>query len=340
MRKAPTAKPSRVTIREVAQDAGVSVAAVSKVLRDAYGVSDAMRLKVRQSMVKLGYRPHTAARGMRGHTYTLGLILPELRNPFFADILAGVNTALERTQYQVLMGITQSGAMLDDALVDSMIDRQMDGLIVVGASDQEQLLDIARRKPLATIGNHAPDNQLYDTVNNDDHAGASLAVRHLAGNGYRSIAMMSLISTSTIITQRELGYRREMVEQGLGAHVNVIRTRQTPREVQVAARRLLEGPDRPEAIFCWTDFIALEVISVATELGLSIPRDLALVGYDNTNYCDFAQNSLTSIDQSGELLGLQVTRLLIERVKGRSETEHFVVTPRVVARRSSSRRPH
>ena len=104
-----------------------------------------------------------------------------------------------------------------------------------------------------------------------------------------------------------------------------------------ATRRLMQGPNRPDAIFCWTDFIALEVISVVTELGLSIPDDLGIVGYDNTMFCDYAQNSLSSIDQSGELLGLQATRLLIERIKGRTEAEHFIVSPRLVARRSTGR---
>jgi LacI family transcriptional regulator len=95
---------------------------------------------------------------------------------------------------------------------------------------------------------------------------------------------------------------------------------------------------RPEAIFCWTDFVALEVLSVARELGLSIPSDLALVGYDNTSYCDLVQNGLTSIDQSGQVLGLQAARLLIERIKGRTAVEHFVITPRLVGRASSRTR--
>src|ERR1700754_866522 len=105
---AARSKSGRVTIRNVAEDAGVSVAAVSKVLRDAYGVSDALRARVQASIGKLNYRPHAAARGMRGQTYTLGLLIPDLHNPFFADILAGVNTALERTQYQTLLGVSGS----------------------------------------------------------------------------------------------------------------------------------------------------------------------------------------------------------------------------------------
>lgn len=335
---AKAAKPAeRITIREVAKDAGVSVAAVSKVLRDAYGVSDALRARVRASMDKLSYRPRASARGMRGQTYALGLIFPDLRNPFFADILAGVNAALERTQYQVMLGISQSAVTIEMALIESMIDRQMDGLILIGTTeDQSQLAEFAERKPLVTIGHHAADSTYFDTVNNDDQLGARLVVRHLAGNGYRKVTMLSLDSTSSsIIAEREMGYRREMIEQGAGAAINIVRAGQTMREVQAAARRLLDGPARPEAIFCWTDFIALELISVATERGLRIPEDLAIVGYDNTMFCDFAQNALTSVDQSGEVLGLQSARLLVERIGGRSETEHFVVTPRVVARDSS-----
>jgi DNA-binding LacI/PurR family transcriptional regulator len=329
---------SRVTIREVAKDAGVSVAAVSKVLRDAYGVSDALRAKVRASMHKLDYRPLAAARGMRGQTYTIGIVLPDLRNPFFADIMDGVNTALERTQYRAMIGISHSSVETEMGIVESMIDRQMDGMLMIGSTEDRRNLDIiAKRKPLVAIGHHDPEATTFDTVNNHDQQGAMLVVKHLAANGYRKIAMFSLVSgTSTILIQRELGYRRGMMEAGLGKHINITSSSQILREVQLSARRLLMGPQRPDAIFCWTDLIALEVISVAKELGLDIPNDLAVVGYDNTMFCDFAQNSLTSIDQSGEQLGLQAARLLIERIKGRAEAEHFVVTPRIVVRPSST----
>ncbi|QYO77632.1 LacI family DNA-binding transcriptional regulator [Devosia salina] len=332
-------RSGRITIREVAEDAGVSVAAVSKVLRDAYGVSDALRAKVRASMDKLGYRPLAAARGMRGQTYTIGLVLPDIRNPFFADIMVGVNNALERTQYRSMIGISQGSAQGELAIVEAMIDRQMDGIILIGSTEDRANLDvIAAKKPLVTIGHHDPEADHFDTVNNNDQQGGLLAVRHLVAAGYNNIAMISLRSgTSTILAERELGYRRGMVEAGLGNQINIQQIPQTLREVQIAARRLLQGPNRPDAIFCWTDFIALEVISVATELGLRIPEDIGMVGYDNTMFCDFAQNSLSSIDQSGELLGLQATRLLIERIKGRTEAEHFVVPPRLVVRRSTSR---
>ena len=338
---APRRKSGRVTIREVAEDAGVSVAAVSKVLRDAYGVSEALRAKVRASMSRLEYRPLAAARGMRGQTYTLGVIFSDIRNPFFTDIMAGINAALERTQYQPMLGVTQSTASIEHALIDAMIDRQMDGLILVAPRlTAQEIDDLALRIPIVIIGRHYTGAATFDTVNNDDDLGAQLVVRHLVGAGYRNIAMLSLKleppDQTSVTAQREVGYRKAMTEHGMGKFTNVVRGEQTLREIQVAARNLIEGPDRPEALFCWTDFTALEVISVATELGLSVPQDLAVIGYDNTMFCDFAQNSLTSVDQSGELLGLQSARLLIERIRGRTAGEQFLVKPRVVARRSSA----
>jgi LacI family transcriptional regulator len=337
---AARSKSGRITIRTVAEDAGVSVAAVSKVLRDAYGVSEGLRAKVQASILKLGYRPHTAARGMRGQTYTLGFLLPDLHNPFFADILAGVNTALERTQYQTLLGVSESATSIELALIESMVDRQMDGLMLIGPRmATADLVQVAARIPTVLIGHHPIPESNFDTVNNDDRLGATLVVQHLVAMGYRNIAYLSqrLVDTEQLMvtTQREIGFRAAMQELGLAKNLQFVQADQTSRETQSAARHLLQSRNPPDAIFCWTDFIALEVLSVARELGLNVPGDLAVVGYDNTSYCDLAQNSLTSIDQSGQVLGLQAARLLIERIKGREQAEHYVVTPRLVARRST-----
>lgn len=340
---APTAKTGRVTIKTVAADAGVSVAAVSKVLRDAYGVSDALRARVQASMEKLHYRPHAGARAMRGRTYTLGVLLPDMRNPFFADILAGMNEALERTQYQTMLGVSRSAETIEMSLIDSMIDRQMDGLLMIGPRMPPETAEaVSTRIPTAIVGYHVPELATLDTANNDDVAGAAQVVRHLAANGYRRITMVTLaVPTKNVVVtvQRERGYREAMKERGLGPHINIVPADQTAREVQTVVRHLLESRHRPEALFCWTDMVALHALSVARDIGLSVPGDLAIVGYDNTIYCDLAQNSLTSVDQSGQVLGLQAARLLIERIDGRQQGDHFVVSPRLVVRGSSRPRP-
>ena len=334
-------KNDRVTIRTVAEDAGVSAAAVSKVLRDAYGVSDALRARVQASMQKLGYRPHAAARGMRGQTYTLGVILPDIHNPFFTDSLgselgARAHPIPDTVRHRAIQHRHGTVAHRGD-------DGPANGrhLFIGPRIGQGGIEAAAKRIPMAVIAHHVRVAS-YDTVNDDDALGGMLVVQHLVEQGYRNIAMLSLETgrpddRTTVTAQREIGYRRAMQEAGLKRYIKVAAAEQTSRDVQVAARHLLERRSRPEAIFCWTDFIALEVLSVARELRLSVPGDLAVVGYDNTGYCDLAQNSLTSIDQSGQVLGLQAARLLIERIKGHAD-EHLVVTPRLVARASSTRR--
>jgi LacI family transcriptional regulator len=296
-------------------------------------------------MQKLGYRPHAAARGMRGQTYTLGFLIPDLHNPFFADIMAGMNTALERTQYQMLLGVSDSAVPNEKALIDAMIDRQMDGIIVIGPRMPiDQIRDFSGRISTVLIGYHSKEIDIFDTVNNDDRRGATLVVQHLVAAGYRRVTYLSqsmhgAMKEAMVTAEREVGYRAAMQAAGLARHIQVVEALQTSRDIQAAARQLLQSRNRPEAIFCWTDFIALEVLSVARELGLSVPGDLAVVGYDNTSYCDLMQNSLTSVDQSGQVLGLQAARLLVERIGGRTAAEHFIVTPRLVERASSRHRP-
>lgn len=340
---APRGKSTRVTIKDVAGDAGVSVAAVSKVLRDAYGVSEQLRGRVRASMENLGYRPLASARGMRGQTYTLGFLIPDLHNPFFADIMAGINAALERTQYQTLLGISDSTEPHETAMIENMIDRQMDGIILIGPRlALADLRAFAARIPIVLIAYHPGADENFDTVNNDDRRGAELVVEHLVASGHKHIVYLSqrlhgATLEAMVTSRREEGYRAAMHAAGLERHIRVVEVAQTSREIQAVARQLLQSRHRPDAIFCWTDFIALEVLSIARDLDLAVPGDLAVVGYDNTWHCDLAQNALTSVDQSGQVLGLQAARLLIERIGGRDRPEHFSVPPRLVARASSSR---
>jgi LacI family transcriptional regulator len=242
----------------------------------------------------------------------------------------------------MLLGISHLAEPNEKALIENMIDRQMDGIMVIGPRmPVDEIQEFASRVPTVLIAYHPGKDENFDTVNNDDEHGAELVVQHLVAAGYKQITYLSQrmhgANLEAMVTvKRANGYRAAMQAAGLGKHVRVIEAVQTSRETQAAVRHLLQARNRPEAIFCWTDFIALEVLSVAREMGLKVPGDLAIVGYDNTSYCDLAQNSLTSIDQSGQVLGLQSTRLLIERISGRTAPEHFVVTPRLVARASSA----
>lgn len=326
----------RVTIRDVALSAGVSPAAVSKVLTGASGVSEALRCRVEAAILSLGYRPLTTARAMRGRTFTLGVVLPDITNPFFSEIISGAQGFLAATRYHALIGISQAEPAVERRLIDGMIDLQVDGVILLGAiEDSLQLSEIGRAIPTVAIGHRPLADQAFDTVNDDDALGAGLAVKHLAAQGYRKITMLSLQTRrETIVTDRESGYLDVMAQIG---PANILRLGQDLPTIRMQIGQLLTSPERPEAIFAWADWLALEVISIARQIGLRIPQDLGLIGYDNTPPCGLHQNGLSSIDQQGRHLGSEAARLLIERIEGRREPVGLIVTPMLVPRRSSDR---
>jgi LacI family transcriptional regulator len=334
----------RVTIADVARHAGVSTAAVSKVLRNAYGVSDGMSQRVRSSMAELGYRPHAAARGMRGRSFTIGLLLDNIRNPFYGDFLDGVTDALAKTDFQVLVGSAGFGAQNQSRLADAMIDRAMDGLILVAPSmSRSQVIGVAKTIPTVVVGHHDTADE-YDSVVDDDLAGAALAVDHLVALGHSRIAHTSAVAQGgqwkgRPEQVRSEGYRQAMHRHGLGDAVRIAGKSYTEEGGYQAGLELLDRPDRPTAIFSGADFSALGVLRAAYELGLRVPADLSLVGYDNTTMASTAPISLTSVDQAARDLGLTAARLLGERMDGRSRSVLTSTAPRLIVRSTTGPLP-
>lgn len=340
---AANGRNGRVTIREVAEDAGVSVAAVSKVMRDAYGVSDVMQSKVRASIARLGYRPHTAARGMRGQTYTIGVLLADIKNPFFPQIIDGIDDSLVETQYVPLFGIGHGSTATEKAIVHAMVDRQMDGLIMIGQRlTNAEVEAIARQAAIAVIGHHSPQATLFDTANNDDERGGALVVEHLLAQGYKRPAMITLrrsdLGEADVSQRREAGFSAAMRAAGFDdSAIRIAAAADDLDDVTATVRLLLAGPNPPDAIFGWADYYALEVLSAVRSLGLRVPEDIGVIGYDNSPPCAYTQNDLTSIDQSGREIAREATRMLLSRIGGRTTAEHFLKMPAVNARGSTRR---
>lgn len=334
----------KVTIRTVAADAGVSVAAVSKVLRNAYGVSDDMRQKVNSAIAKLGYRPSKPARGLRGSTFTIGVLLVDIDNPFLPQIISSINEELIASDYQAMIGVGRAQEALETSLIDSMIDHKMDGVILIAPRLPGAVIAaFAAQVPIVTIGHHAPEAIAYDTVNADDQRGAEIAVEALAAEGFRDIGMFTLKPAEgykgDVVDQREIGYRNTMTRLGLKEHIRLFEIPMQQSEEGVATREqvimdLLTRPDRPRAVFCWSDLDAVLVLACAKKLGIEIPKDLALVGFDNSPVAAYPMLDLASIDQSGPELGRLATRALLSRIAGRVEPIHLQTEPRLVRRGS------
>ncbi|MEV0221351.1 LacI family DNA-binding transcriptional regulator [Streptomyces sp. NPDC050704] len=339
----PPAARRRVTIVDVARHAQVSTTAVSKVLRNAYGASPEMRAKVRRSIDELGFRPHAGARGLRGQTYTIGVMLPDIRNPFFPEVLDGITDSLADTEYQVLLGPGCNGEKEETRVTEAMTDRGMDGIILVApVSSRAHLERVAASVPTVVVGRHG-SSPVYDTVADDDMEGAALIVSHLAGLGHHRIAHIEHHETDPTRlaempnARRADGYRKAMRAHGLAECIDVVSTSYTQQGGYQGAKELLTRPRRPTAVFAGADIVAMGVLEAVTEVGLAIPGDISVAGYDNTTFAAFGPISLTSVDQSGHEMGRNAVRLLLERIADRRRpTSQVILSPALVPRRTTS----
>ncbi|MBB4121945.1 LacI family DNA-binding transcriptional regulator [Martelella radicis] len=333
-------RTNRVTIRTVAADAGVSVAAVSKVLRNAYGVSDALRENVMASIERLGYRPSTAARGMRGRTFTIGVLLINMENPFLPSLVAGFKRVMGKAGYNTLVGVGEARTHVETSLIESMIDMRIDGLLMIAPRISQDVLDtVARQVPVTVIGHHESAETAFDTVNSDDFAGGRKATEAMLARGYRDIAMLCLSARiekeGQVWYEREKGYRSAMADAGLSDRARVVRVSEQPDNIYPDLRAMLERREEmPEAFFCWSDIHGVPLINLARKSGLKVPGDLGLVSYDNTASSALPLVELSSMDQKPQELGRIAADQLLTRIKGRTGTRHDLVTPELIIRSS------
>lgn len=328
----------RITIRTVAEDAGVSVAAVSKVLRNAYGVSEALRQNVVESIERLNYRPSNAARGMRGQTYTIGVLLVGIDNPFLPQVFAGIASIADTSGYKILMGVGAARMPMEASLIEQMIDSHMDGIVMIASQLSGKLLEkYARQIPISVIGHHEPTVETFDTVNSNDSEGASLAVRAFLAKGYRDIGMVSLGTERAtdlfdVAPQRELGFRAAMEEAGLTPTIHRFDNFDDARLGKLTS--FLAGPDRPRALFVWSDLDGILILNFARQMGLRVPEDLALIAYDNSPVAALPLIDLASMDQAGHRLGQLATEALLTRIGGRKLAQHVLIDPTLAIRSS------
>lgn len=325
----------RPTIVDVAREAEVSPAAVSKVLRNAYGVSEQMQARVTAAVEALGYRPMVSARGMRMRTRTLGVSSLNVENPFVNMLLDGVAREAKRSHYSALIVLSDDDGLTQVEAAKSMVDRQMDGLILItptmSVADLEALaLDV----PLVLLGRHGQGDS-HDSVGSDDARGAEMVVEHLVAQGHERIVFhtQAVDTTGLPETAREQGYRAAMERHGL--HPDVVRGEWTLAGGEQLAVELMKRDRRPTAVHAGADIAALGVLSWMWRHGLRAPGDLAVAACDDIPTSDLPPISLTSIDQGAIEMGSLATRMLIERIEGRAESRHVRVPPRLRVRDSA-----
>lgn len=330
----------RVTIVDVAKHAGVSTASASKVLRNAYGASAEMRRKVRASMDELGYRPYAPARGMRGRTYTIGVMVSDIENPFFGLLSDGISSVIRSKNYELMLSPAGFDAESQGKVRDALIDHQMDGLVLVSPlMDVEELEATARDIPLCVVGQHSR-SRLFDSVAGDDRLGASLVVDHLVDLGHERIAFVMYSDGRDDPTRpdfhRLCGFETAMARHGLASSAAVVDASWGYEGGVTAARLIDELDPPPTAVHAGADVVALAIMNELWDQGRYVPETYSLVGYDNSRTSALGPIRLTTVDQSGRRMGELAGRLLLERIEGRSEARHEVLAPKLVVRSTTA----
>ncbi|RKE23019.1 LacI family DNA-binding transcriptional regulator [Streptomyces sp. TLI_171] len=330
-------------LKDVAELAGVSVKTVSNVVNGTTPVAEATRERVQRAIDTLGYLPNVTARRLRtGRSGVIALAFPELPSPYFAELAVEVIAAARRVGITVLMDDTGGDPAAELRIASGLGDPMIDGVILSPLGlDRAALLSRSREIPLVLLG-EADLGPVADRVHIDNVAGAREVTRHLLDEGYRRIAAIGWQDPAPRATaeQRLAGYREALRDAGLTVDQELlppVRAYFRPDGAS-AMRRLLRLPERPDAVFCFNDLLALGALRAAHEAGLRVPQDLAIVGFDDVEEAAYAIPSLTTVAPDKRLIAELAVRCLEERIEQRYTGPGRRITPgfRVVVRESST----
>jgi DNA-binding LacI/PurR family transcriptional regulator len=335
MRRTPplAREAGRPTIRDVAERAGVSKSLVSLVMRGAAHVSEERRNRVLAVAQEIGYRPNAVARSLvQRRTNLFGVLLSDLHNPFFAEVIDGLRAEAEAHGYRVIISTGDRAAPSEAQALETLLELRTDGLILAsGAIDMEVVTAASNEIPTVLAARHARGTGV-DSVANDDTEGATLAVEHLAALGHQRIAHISG-GGGAGARDRRRGYLRAMKRLGLEAYARVVPGSYTEQGGSEGAAALIEDGERPTAIFAANDLAAVGALGALAERGVRVPDEVSLVGYDNTALAAVRRINLTTIDQPRPEIGRTAVSLLLERIEARRETvRHVLIPPSLVVR--------
>ena len=329
---------SRVTIRDVAERAGVSVATVSKVINQRYGVAASTYARVRSVIQELGYEASLVAQSLRNHqTNVIGILVADLE-PFSAELLKGAGDAIRGSGFELVV-YSAGGRVGDHVGWERRYLSRLSGTLVDGAVlVTPTVVDVQYGAPVVSVDPHTGPSGL-PTVDSDNLAGAQLAVRHLLDLGHRRIGLISGRPDLQSAQLRERGYRQALTDAGMDVPADLVEVGEYDPEVSAdAARVLLTRPDRPTAIFAANDISAIATIGVARELGLDVPRDLSVVGFDNLPESALTTPPLTTVNQPIRAMGRNAIEMLIKLIRGETPgTAHLTLETDLVIRQTTAK---
>ncbi|MBE2270426.1 MAG: LacI family DNA-binding transcriptional regulator [Anaerolinea sp.] len=307
------------TIKEVAEYARVSVATVSRVVNNTGYVSTDLRERVEQAMSSLNYKPSALARSLRRQeTLTVGVLLPQLNQPFFSTLAFAMEKTLFASSYKTIICSSEEDVAKEAAYIDMLLRQRVDGVLIVPTGQSVENVNrlITGHVPAVLIDRDLP-NMTINRVLTNNSDGACQAMRHLLELGHRRIAVIGGPPYSRAIEQRLHGIKRAFAELEL-PYDNRSTIMSTLTEFEMGyqiAHQLLGEAERPTAIFALTDVIAVGVLHAAADHQLSLPRDLSVVGFDDIPLARFSIPSLTTVAQPIYEMGETAAALLLDQLR-------------------------
>ena len=329
----------RFTINDVAKQAGVSVATVSKVVNQRYGVAAATIERVQRVVDELGYESSLVARSLRNHkTNVIGILVADLE-PYSTEVLKGAARAIRGSGYELVVysggGLATKKGSWEQRYLSRLGGTLIDGAILVTPTVVEASSDV----PIVAIDAHRGPLGLLHTIDSDNWQGASLATEHLVGLGHRRIGFLSGRQDLESAHQRERGVQEVLARHGLTLDPALVRCGEFEREPSMAAAHaLLTMADPPTAIFAANDISAIATLEVARNLGISVPGDLSIVGFDNIPETAMTDPQLTTVEQPIQEMGRLGITMLLGLMQGHEPVErHVTLATRLVVRQSTAR---
>ncbi|MCE5202819.1 MAG: LacI family transcriptional regulator [Actinomycetia bacterium] len=329
------------TIRDVAERAGVSVATASRVLTGSRPVSPELAERVIQATRELGYRHNAVARALRrGHTNAMGMVVPEIGNPFFPTIVEAVERRLQETGRDLFLCDAQQDPDLERRRVLALIGRQVDGLVIVPVSATASGASLAEAKghtPLVQVDRYV-EGVDTDWVGVDDTAGITMAVEHVVSCGARRLACVSATPDSSAGRRRLLGFQEAVMRLGLPTDGPPLLGSFTAEWGRVAAGRIVAEKHLPDAVVCGNDEIAVGVLGEFRRRGVRVPLDVLVTGFDDIRFAALADPPLTTVRQPHERIAEECIRLLDARIADPdAPIQRIALEPTLVVRESTQR---
>lgn len=335
-----------VRMKDIAQDMGLSTVTISKVLRGHSDISEETRQRVLKRMGELNYQPNLAARALiTGRTWTIGLVVPDLLHPFFAQVAKAVSAGIRGQGYSLIITSSEEDPELERQEIAQLLARRVDVMLIASAQwTVESFRQVEERKIPYILIDRRFVGLAANFVGVDDEAVGLIATSHLIEQGCKRVAHIRGPETSTALGRLE-GYRRALAERQMEYQPQRVVSigssgddRGEPGGYETAKKLLALNP-RPDGIFCFNDPIALGAMRAILDAGLRIPEDIAVVGCGNVLYSDFLRVPLTSVDQDSAKIGRLAAELALKLVGAktalRPRTE--LITPRLVVRASTMR---